>query len=162
MNKTLAQLAKQHGPLGDRLLQIRKPQQEEIANAAYEEGVINAMTLLEVPPLAMFRVMNDAGYAQCAGCEEWFGKLELEPEEDPEFLEMGDQERLLCEECKLAQDGEWAAPAPPEPTTPEEIAAAEEKKRKAREAVIRQEERAAKRQEIMDAYADARDDPTAS
>lgn len=146
-------LALRHGNLGDRLLQIRVPQREEIAEAAYAEGVLNAMNKLEVSVEAMADCMRQAGYEQCGGCEEWFPQLELEDLENAEFLEVGDNPRR-CEECKLADDGDWAAPPPPEPTTPEEIAAAEAKKQKAREAVLRQDERAAKRKEILDAIPD--------
>jgi hypothetical protein len=141
-------LAVKHGTLGDRLRQLRKPQREEVANAAYEEGVLVALNKLEVSFGVMVEAMHEAGYDQCGGCEEWFPKLELDEVEDAEFLEVG-ANPMRCEECKLAEDGEWAAPPPPEPTTPEEIAAAEAKRQKAREAVIRQEERAAKRAEIL-------------
>jgi hypothetical protein len=142
-----------HGKLGDRLLQIRVPQREEIAEAAYEEGVLNAMNKLEVSVEAMGDCMRQAGYDQCGGCEEWFPHLELEELEGAEFLEIGENPKR-CEECKMADDGDWAAPPPPEPTTPEEIAAAEEKKQKARDAVIRQEERAAQRKAILDSIPD--------
>lgn len=141
-------LAKRHGPIGDRLRQMRAPQREEIANAAYEEGVLNALNKLEVSFGVMVETMHEAGYDQCGGCEEWFPQLELEETQDAELAELGENTKR-CEECALAEDDDWAAPPPPEPTTPEEIAAAEEKKRKAREAVIRQEERAAKRAEIL-------------
>jgi len=147
----LEALLKRHGPLGSRLLQIRTPQQEEVANAAYEEGFIPAMTLLEVTADDLGECMQAAGYGQCAGCEEWFPVLELEPVE-PEIFEDGASERSMCEDCKLAEEGDWSAPPPPEPTTPEEIAAAEEKKRKAREAVIRQEERAEQRAAIVEEF----------
>jgi hypothetical protein len=141
-------LAIRFSPLGDRLLKLRAPQQEAIANAAYEEGVLNALNKLEVTVEAMAQCMRQAGYGQCGGCEEWFPQLELEPLEGAEFLEVGENGDR-CEECKMADDGDWAAPPPPEPTTPEEIAAAEEKKRKAREAIARQDERAAKRAEVL-------------
>jgi hypothetical protein len=141
-------LALRHGALGDRLRQMRVPQREEIAEAAYEEGVLNALNRLEVTFDVMGECMRQAGYDQCGGCEEWFPQLELEELEGAEFLEVGANPKR-CEECKLAEDGEWAAPPPPEPTTPEEIEAAEEKKRKAREAVLRQEARLALRQEIL-------------
>lgn len=165
---TLQELRKKHGQLGERLIQLRKPQQEEIANVAFEAGVVNTMNALEIPPAALFTVMRGAGYEQCGGCEEWFPALELEPSEGTGFQAAPhddggpglvsiqfEPERLLCEECKTAEDGEWAAPDPPEPTTPEEIAAAEAKKQKARDAVLAQEERAAKRQEILKAVAQA-------
>lgn len=147
----LTKLFQRHGFLGDRLVQLRKPQQEEIANAAFEEGYVNALQVLEVSAPHMAKVMQEAGYGQCGGCEEWFPKLELEEVEDSEFLEVGaNPER--CEECKLAADTEWAAPPPPVPTTPEEIAAAEEKRNKAREAVIRQAQRAEERKAILAEY----------
>lgn len=144
----LDELAKRHGILGDRLLQLRIPQREAVANAAYEEGVLNAMNKLQVSVDTMGQAMREAGYNQCGGCEEWFPQLELEETEDAAFLEVGDNP-LRCEECKMAEDDDWAAPPPPEPTTPEEIAAAEAKKQAAREAILRQEERAAKRAEIL-------------
>lgn len=144
----LTVLQARHGAeLGDRLLQLRTPAREDIANAAYAEGFLTALNMLGASLPALEKVMHEAGYGQCGGCEEWFPQLELEPAEDAEFLEVGENPNR-CEECNLADD-DWAAPPPPEPTTPEEIAAAEEKRNKAREAVIRQEERAAKRREIL-------------
>jgi len=141
-------LVKKHGALGSRLIQLRIPQQEEIANAAFEEGFIPAMNALEVSADHLGQAMNLAGYGQCGGCEEWFPQLELEKSEGAEFMEVGENPER-CAECKMAEDTEWAAPAPPEPTTPEEIAAAEEKRAKARQAVIDQEARKAHRDEIL-------------
>lgn len=146
-------LQARHGAeLGDRLLQLRKPAQEEIANAAYEEGFINALNMLGTNVKALSLVMQAAGYEQCGGCEEWFPRLELEELENSNDLGILDEDfnAMRCEDCKMAEDDDWAAPPPPEPTTPEEIAAAEAKKQKSREAVIRQEERQARRREILD------------
>lgn len=146
-------LAKQHGTLGTRLIQLRKPQQEMIANAAYEEGFINAMNALEVSADHLGRAMHLAGYDQCSHCEEWFPRLELDTVEDAAMGVLLDfdsnQELLFCEECKTAQDIQESAVEPPEPTTPEEIAEAEAKKQRARDAVIAQEERKAQREEIL-------------
>ena len=144
----LEALAKRHGTLGLRLLQLRKPAQEEIANAAYEEGFVNALNALEVSANDLGQAMRVAGYDQCGACEEWFPELELEETENAEFLEVGDNPKR-CEECKLAEDADWAAPPPPEPTTPEEIAEAEAKKQKARDAVIAQERRREEREAIL-------------
>lgn len=147
----LEALAKRHGTLGQRLLQLRKPQQEEIANAAYEEGFIHALNALEVSANDLGQAMNAAGYEQCGGCEEWFPALELEDSEGAEFMEVGENPKR-CTECKTAEDTDWAAPPPPEPTTPEEIAEAEAKKQRARDAVIAQEQRKAEREEIVKEY----------
>lgn len=145
-------LKKQHGTLGQKLLQLRRPQQDAIANAAYEEGTVLAMNALFIQPDHLGHVMRQAGYDQCGGCEEWFPELELEELEHTEFLEVGSNAKR-CEDCKLAEDDDWAAPPPPEPTTPEEIAAAEEKRNKARQAVIDQETRKAERDAILKEHA---------
>lgn len=144
-------LAKQHGPLGTRLIQLRKPQRETIANAAYEEGFVFALTKLETDFNSLAMAMHEAGYDQCGSCEDWFPELELEDSEGAEFMEVGDNPKR-CTECALAEDADWAAPPPPEPTTPEEIAAAEEKRNKARQAVIDQAKRQEERQAILDEY----------
>jgi hypothetical protein len=147
----LEALARKHGQLGPRLIQLRKPQQEEIANAAYEEGFIFAMNALQVSADHLGQAMHVAGYGQCGGCEEWFPQLELEESEGADFLEVGENPKR-CIECKTAEDTEWAAPPPPEPTTPEEIAAAEEKRQRARDAVIAQEQRRVERQGIVQEF----------
>lgn len=165
-------LARRHGQLGQRLIQLRKPQQEEIANAAYEEGFIYAMNALEVTADHLGKAMELAGYGQCGACEEWFPQLELEQSEGTGFLANPDDDggpglvgiqfeapRMLCTECAMAEDTEWAAPPPPEPTTPEEIAAAEEKRQRARDAVVAQEQRKAEREEILASIADPQPGP---
>jgi hypothetical protein len=149
---TLEQLEAQFGDtLGDRLLTLRKPQQQLIADAAYEHGFIPTLQKLMLSTPALRQVMREAGYGDCTNCEEWFPQLEL-TEGDASFLEIGEPVPMLCEECKLADSDDWAAPPPPEPTTPEEIKAAEEKRAKARQAVIDQTARAQERQAILDQF----------
>lgn len=99
---TLEQLKAHYGELGTNLVYLRPLQQQQIADAAFEEGFAEALIALETDHASLAHAMQLSGYEVCKGqCAAWFPHLELTDG--------------LCEDCGLTADFVREPEPEPEP-----------------------------------------------
>lgn len=84
-------------PLAGKLPQLSTIQQIQIAECAYDHGIVETANILDIDAGELTTCMVACGYAQCPSCDDWKEAGELEA---PEGVSDEDAGIPICNDCR--------------------------------------------------------------